>query len=114
MKKIKKKTKKKKKKFFFFFFGVEIPRQIIVKSASDAEIPLPRKNRGSSNYNLQLKGHLQGGPPFYFNHFNLLLYLGPRPLPPPPPPTSFLKFLDQPQNLGWQLAMYYIIFIRPL
>ena len=33
--------------FFFFFFGAEIPRQIIVKSASDAEIPLPRKNRGS-------------------------------------------------------------------
>ena len=36
--------KKKKKKNFF---GAEIPRQIIVKSASDAEIPLPRKNRGS-------------------------------------------------------------------
>ena len=40
---LKKKKKKKKKKFF----GLEIPRQIIVKSASDAEIPLPRKNRGS-------------------------------------------------------------------
>ena len=34
--------------FFFFFLGAEIPRQIIVKSASDAEIPLPRKNRGSN------------------------------------------------------------------
>ena len=29
--------------------GAEIPRQIIVKSASDAEIPLPRKNRGSKH-----------------------------------------------------------------
>ena len=43
----KKKKKKKKKVFFFVFFGAEIPCQIIVKSASDAEIPLPRKNRGS-------------------------------------------------------------------
>ena len=44
-----KKIKKIKLIFFFFFFGAEIPRQIIVKSASDAEIPLPRKNRGSKN-----------------------------------------------------------------
>ena len=41
------KNKKNNKKSFFFFLGAEIPRQIIVKSASDAEIPLPRKNRGS-------------------------------------------------------------------
>ena len=34
--------------FFFFFFCAEIPHQTIVKSASDAEIPLPRKNRGST------------------------------------------------------------------
>ena len=38
-------------KFFFFFFGAEILCQIIVKSASDAEIPLPRKNRGSTSFN---------------------------------------------------------------
>ena len=41
---LKKKKKKKKKKNF----GAEIPCQIIVKSALDAEIPLPRKNRGSN------------------------------------------------------------------
>ena len=28
---------------------MENPRQIIVKSVSDAEIPRPRKNRGSTN-----------------------------------------------------------------
>ena len=44
-----KKNNKKSFFFFFFFLGAEIPRQIIVKSASDAEIPLPRKNRGSTD-----------------------------------------------------------------
>ena len=41
--------KKIKINFIFYFFGAEIPRQIIVKSASDAEIPLPRKNRGCTD-----------------------------------------------------------------
>ena len=45
---------KKKKKKINFFFGAEIPCQIIVKSASDAEIPLPRKNRGSSGLSRQV------------------------------------------------------------
>ena len=33
---------------FYYISDAEIPRQIIVKSATDAEIPRPRKNRGSN------------------------------------------------------------------
>ena len=45
---------KKKKIILFYFWRIN---SVIVKSASDAEIPLPRKNRGSTHIYTHARTH---------------------------------------------------------